>query len=121
MKKYLLFFFLFGIIFYSGVQAASLRAQSPSEREKEIYVELKNGHKSVDISNYTGWDYCDFDAKTYLKKSKKVELSHLKCHTKTKQQILVSCQFNEKIEIYLGDSNTLNEGGGVIILQCNSN
>lgn len=119
MKKSLILCLL-GIISYSVVNAASLRVQSPGDKEKEFYVVLKNGYKSVDISNYTGWDYCEFDAKTYFKKSKKVEISHLKCHTKTKQQVLVSCQSHQKIEIYLGDSNTLNEGGGVIEMQCGS-
>ena len=112
--------FMMAAIFCSAANAASLSAQSTSGKEVGIYVEVKNGYKSVDISSYTGWVFCDFDAKTFLKNSKEIELAHLKCHTKTKQQILVSCQSNEKIEVYLGDSNSLNEDGGILIMQCNS-
>ncbi len=120
MKSCLSVILFLGFLPDGGANAASLRVDVPNGNGKEILIDLKNGHKAVDISFYDGWTSCDFDAKHYPKNSKTTELAFLKCHTKTQQQVLVSCQANEKVEIYLGDASRSNEGGGVLTLQCDS-
>ncbi len=120
MLKKLIAIFFCAIEVLSSADAATLKIEIPGEKGKSVLIDLRNGQKSVDVSFYTGWTTCDFDAKDYSREQNKIELAHLKCHTKSMQQVLVYCQGNEKIELYLGDAGILNEGGGSITLQCRS-
>lgn len=119
MKKLIALYFC-AAGFLSSADAATLKIEIPGEKEKNVLIDLKNGEKSVDVSFYAGWTTCDFHAKGYSREQNKIELAFLKCHTKSMQQVLVSCQGNEKVELYLGDASSLNEGGGSITLQCRS-
>ncbi len=117
-KIIVLIFCMIGIS--SNINAATLKISLPGETEKSLLIDLKNGKKSVDISFYSGWSTCDFSAKDHLRKSKKIELAFLECNTKTMQQVLVHCQENGNVELCLGDTGSMNEGGGCITMQCTS-